>query len=107
MNTILENKLKRAITIYPQKWDKVNYLFGGDVGISLALNGDIYLRTKKNNSSQSIKDKDVESIDLYSFKHGHYSDDFEIDYFSLDELSYWDMKEPFIGLYKNKSKNLK
>jgi hypothetical protein len=77
MNTILENKLKRAITIYPQKWDKVNYLFGGDVGISLALNGDIYLRTKKNNSSQSIKDKDVESIDLYSFKHGHYSDDFE------------------------------
>ena len=31
----------------------------------------------------------------------YYSDDFEIDYFSLDELSYWDMKEPFIGLYKN------
>ena len=26
----------------------------------------------------------------------YYSDDFEIDYSSLDELSYWDIKEPFI-----------
>lgn len=31
----------------------------------------------------------------------YYSEDFNLDYNSLDELSYWDTQEPFIRIYKN------
>src|SRR5574344_1268237 len=75
METNLERRIKKAISIYPQSFKNVNYLFGGDAGVSLALDGNIYLRSKNTNHEET--DINVKTIDLYSFKHVHYSRKFE------------------------------
>ena len=31
----------------------------------------------------------------------YHSEEFELDYKTLDELSYWDTQEPFVRIYKN------